>query len=287
MAKDRALAPMLVIENDLAGPVARLGDWLRTAGAELDVRSGPGWNPLPSDLSGYSALVVMGGAASSTDPNPSPWLTHSRNLLSEALREQIPALGVCLGAQLLAVAAGGRVERVDIPEYGAHLVAKRQAAASDPLFGSLPITPDVMQWHTDAVTQLPPGAVLLATSATCEVQAFRVGGRAWGLQFHIETTPEIVEAWAAQDAELLVDYDIDTMLARAALVHDDIAEVWTPFAAAFAEVARDPDLACPPEQRRSLTMASSAQVTTAQPITDPAEIRAALAAEMRSARGPH
>jgi GMP synthase-like glutamine amidotransferase len=285
MARDRALAPMLVIENDLTGPVARLGDWLRNAGVELDVRSGPAGQSLPSDLSGYSALVVMGGAAGSADP--SPWLTHSRNLLGEALREQIPALGVCLGAQLLAVAAGGRVERADIPEYGAHLVAKRQAAASDPLFGSLPITPDVMQWHTDAVTQLPQGAVLLATSATCEVQAFRVGGRAWGLQFHIETTPEIVAAWAAQDAELLVDYETDTMLARAALVHDDMAEVWTSFAASFAEVARDPDFACPPEQRKSLTMASSAQVTTAQPITDPAEIRAALAAEMRSARGPH
>ena len=75
------------------------------------------------------------------------------------------------------------------------------------------------------------------------MQAFRVGSRAWGLQFHIETTPAVVARWADDDAEALADYDVDAILARSAAAHDDIAEVWRPFAAQFARVVADPSLA--------------------------------------------
>jgi hypothetical protein len=126
--------------------------------------------------------------------------------------------------------------------------------------------------------------VLLASSPACEVQAFRVGRLAWGLQFHIETTPEIVEQWAADDAAALADYDLEAILVRTAERHDDIAEVWQPFAAAFVDIARDPSAAIGPV---TLQLAASAPTTTAQPITDKAAIRAALAAEMQAARGTH
>ena len=126
------------------------------------------------------------------------------------------------------------------PEYGSQLVAKRQAAAADPLFRELPITPDVLQWHVDEISELPPGAVLLASSPVCEVQAFRVGRLAWGLQFHIETTPEIVALWARQDAELLQDYDLPAILERSTRAHPDIVEVWQPVVAAFVALAADP-----------------------------------------------
>ena len=78
----------------------------------------------------------------------------------------------------------------------------------------------------------------------CENQAFRLGRLAWGIQFHIETTPEIVRAWAAEDAPLLADFDLDTIVRRAVAVHDDIAEVWAPFVERFAAIALDPGPPC-------------------------------------------
>lgn len=285
-----ALDPVLVIENDVSAPVGMLGSWLRAAGAELMVCSPATGQALPTDLSGYSALVVLGGEMSAQDDHRAPWLPELRALLADAVRTELPTLGVCLGAQLLAVCTGGRVGPAEVPEYGSQLIAKRQAAAGDPLFRELPITPDVMQWHTDEVSQLPPGAVLLATSAVCEAQAFRVGRLAWGIQFHIETTPEIVTRWARQDAEVLSDYDLDAILERSIQAHPDIAEVWRPMVAAFVEVAADPAAfvgesaaAGPAAGARLLPMAGQPS-TTAAPITDAAAIRAALAAELQASR---
>ncbi|MBV9823799.1 MAG: type 1 glutamine amidotransferase [Actinobacteria bacterium] len=275
--------PVLVIENDLVAPVGRLDGWLREAGAEPVLCSPASGQPLPADLGGYSALVVLGGAMNAYSDEVAGWLPELRALLAEAVRTELPTLGICLGAQLLAVATGGRVSEAETPEYGAQLVAKRSAAASDPLFRELPITPDVLQWHVDEVSELPPGAVLLAASPVCEVQAFRVGRLAWGVQFHIETTPEIVTQWARNDAELLADYDLPAILDRAVAAHDDIAEVWQPVVAGFVALAADPPVA---GGSRLLPMAGQAAVSTAAPITDPAAIRAALAAELQASREP-
>jgi hypothetical protein len=162
------------------------------------------------------------------------------------------------------------------PELGAQLVAKRTTAASDPLFAALPITPDVLQWHFDEVSVLPPGAIQLAGSPACEQQAFRLGRLAWGVQFHIETTPEIVRSWAREDAAELADYDLDAIMARVIDTDADLVEAWQPFIAAFADLVRDPDSVEPPR---------GVPTSTAAPLTDPAAIRAALAAEASAARG--
>ncbi len=284
--------PVLVVENDPIAPIGMLEPWLREAGAELVMCSPPAGQPLPADLAGYSALVVLGGVMGAYDDEVAPWLPQVRALLAEAVRAELPTLGVCLGAQLLAVATGGRVSPADVPEYGSQLVAKRQAAAADPLFRELPITPDVLQWHVDEVSALPPGAVLLASSPVCEVQAFRVGRLAWGIQFHIETTPEIVASWARQDAQSLQDYDLPAILERSARAHPDIVEAWQPVVAAFAALAADPAAAGtgsaagtgPGAGPRLLPMAGGPVTTTAGPITDPAAIRAALAAELQASR---
>lgn len=281
--------PILVIENDLVAPVGMLDGWLRKAGAEPVLCSPAVGQPLPADLAGYSALVVLGGAMNAYQDEVAPWLPELRALLAAAVRAELPTLGICLGAQLLAVAAGGRVSAAETPEYGAQLVAKRQAAADDPLFRELPITPDVLQWHVDEVSQLPPGAVLLASSPVCEVEAFRVGRLAWGVQFHVETTPEIVTLWAHQDAQLLADYDLPAILDRSIRAHPDIAEVWQPVIAAFVALAADPSAArgAPAAAGpRLLPMAAAPVAATAGPLTDPAAIRAALAAELQASREP-
>ena len=292
MASPGPERPILVIENDLVAPLGRLEGWLREAGAELALCSPATGQPLPADLAGYSALVVLGGVMNAYQDEVAPWLPELRALLAAAVRAELPTLGICLGGQLLAVAAGGRVSEAETPEYGSQLVAKRQAAAEDPLFRELPITPDVLQWHVDEVSQLPPGAVLLASSPVCEVQAFRVGRLAWGVQFHIETTPEIVTLWAQQDAELLADYDLPAILDRSIRAHPDIAEVWRPVAAAFVSLAADPSAARAAAGPRLLPMAGPGPVAagpvavTAGPLTDPAAIRAALAAELQASREP-
>jgi GMP synthase (glutamine-hydrolysing) len=256
----------MVVQPDPSDPVARLGEWLAEAGVEVDVVSN-----VPQ-LDGYDGVVVLGGPQSANDAELEP----VRQLLRDAVTREVPTLGVCLGGQLLAAANGGRVARSpDGPEVGAALIAKRQAAATDPLFGPLPITPDVIQWHFDAIITLPPGAVQLASSPVCEHQAFRLGRLAWGVQFHIETTPEIVRRWADEDAGELEGYDLDLIVSRAAPIHDDVEEVWRPFAHAFAEVVRDPG---------SVPAMRAVPTSTAAPVTDPAAIRAALAAEAHGAR---
>lgn len=269
--------PALVIQLDASDPPARLGEWLRAAGLELDVRALDAGEELPADLSDHDAIVVMGGAMGALDDADAPYLPAVRALLREAVSDEVPALGVCLGHQLLAVANGGQIRRIpDGPEVGARLVAKRTAAADDPLFSTLPITPDVLQWHFDEVHVLPPGAVQLASSPACENQAFRLGRLAWGIQFHIETDADIVRAWAAEDRGTIDEGVLEAIVAKAVTIDDDLEEAWQPFAASFAEVVRDPDAVPQPHTTPS---------TSAQPLTDPAAIRAALAAEAHAARG--
>lgn len=255
---------VLVLVLHPSDPPGPLAGWLAEAGVEVDVRA-----DVPESLAGVDGLVVLGGPQNANDPELAPL----RALLRAAVADEVPTLGVCLGAQALAVAHGGRVEpSPECREIGAQLVAKRAAAGTDPLFGSRPITPDVIQWHFDAITSLPPGALQLASSPVCANQAFRLGRLAWGIQFHIETTPEVVRAWAAEDAAALAEFDLDTIVSRAVAVHDDLAEVWAPFVQRFAAVALDPS-------------SVPATPAVADP-NDPAAIRARLAAEAQAARAP-
>ncbi len=235
------LPTALVIQHSSAEPPGRLSDWLLEAGVLSDVAEPYNGTPLPVDLDGYDALVVLGGAMSANDDAHVPWLAPTKDLLRAAVTDGTPTLAICLGAQLLAVALGGRAARgEDGPEIGPALVAKRDVAAADPLFGPVPFTPDVVQWHYDGITALPAGAVLLASSPRYPTQAFRLGDAAWGLQFHIETTPEMVKSWADADAAQLAEHGIeaDRVLARLDEAHADVGEVWQPFTRRFAELVR-------------------------------------------------
>lgn len=227
---------LLVIQPDELDPIGPLGDWLTGAGAELDVR-GPG--ELPENTSGYDGVVCLGGPMGATDDFDFPWLADVRRLLAEATTRQLPTLAICLGAQLLAVATGGRVTKgPDGPEVGPLLVAKRDVGWQDPLFADLPFMPDVMQFHSDIVERLPAGAALLASATLYPNQAFRVGRCAYGLQFHIETTTELVERWAATapgTAEFARPGDLEHD--RLVQAHADLEETWRPFAAQFVRLA--------------------------------------------------
>nr|MDT0658888.1 type 1 glutamine amidotransferase [Micromonospora sp. DSM 115978] len=233
----------LVIENDPTDDARRLGEWLTEAGLELRVLRPYADDVLPADLDGLAALVVLGGhqhAYPDPDGTPgAPWFPALEGLLRKAVRHRVPTLAVCLGAQLLATAHAGLVERSPAgPEAGPGLVGKRDLADQDPIFKYVPMVPDVLQWHQDEITELPRGAVLLAASTRYPHQAFRLGDRAWGLQFHIECDTAMIETWADGSALLAeLGYDPDAVVAACDAVMVDVEEVWQPFAARFAALA--------------------------------------------------
>ncbi|WP_027340937.1 type 1 glutamine amidotransferase [Hamadaea tsunoensis] len=234
----------LVIENDPTDDARRLGEWLTDAGLELDVRRAHAGDPLPDDLDGHVALVVLGGeqdAFGKPDGTPgAPWFPQVEALLRKAVRHKVPTLAVCLGGQLLAQAHGGTVARAEQgPEIGPGLVARRDAAERDPLWGPVPFVPDVLQWHFDEITELPLGATLLATSGRFPHQAFRIGDRAWGTQFHFECDTEQYASWVDGNREDLAGrgIDPDELIERVDGLMDDLFEVWQPFARRFADLA--------------------------------------------------
>lgn len=230
------MTSLLVIQPDTADPLGPLGTWLADAGGVPHVVTP---SELPADLDGYDGLVVLGGGMDATDDFGHPWLVDVRRLLSSAVTRRVPTLAICLGAQLLAVAAGGGVGAgAEGPEVGPHLVAKRDLGSSDPLFAELPLMPDVLHFHSDVVDRLPPNSVLLASATRYPNQAFRVGRAAYGLQFHIETTTDTVLAWAESDpdtAEFAAPGALDAE--RLDRLHADIEETWRPVAAKFVQLA--------------------------------------------------
>ena len=236
------VARLLVVVVHRTDPPARLGQWLRDAGVELDERHLSAGDELPDGVDGFDGMVVLGGPQSALDDErTSPELAGVRELLAQALAADFPTLAICLGAQLLAQVGGGRVRKgIDGPEVGALLVAKRDAADADPVFGPLPLSPDVLQFHHDEISELPTGATLLASSPMYANQAFRVGRHVYGLQFHIETTPEVIHEWAERDVAGVAasPWDRETICRLSDEAHPHIEAAWAPFAARFADLVR-------------------------------------------------
>ena len=158
---------------------------------------------LPESLAGYDAFVVGGGVMDVAQREELPYLAREIDLFAEALREGVPAVGLCLGAQLLTAAAGGEVVPSEPAEIGWAPVRRLPAAADDPVAAALPERFTAFEWHKFACRP-PAGAEPLAENDVC-VQAFRVGPRAWGTQFHIEVTERILRGWHREAAAALAE----------------------------------------------------------------------------------
>jgi GMP synthase (glutamine-hydrolysing) len=183
---------LTLIHGKDAGPGV-LGEEIEASGAEHEIRSYALGNRPKHPLTSYDAALVMGGSMNVHEVDGHPWLNEERHAMSDLLDAGVPLLGICLGSQLLAAVSGGTVSRVSEPEIGWYDVETTAAAASDPVLGSLPSRFTAYQWHSYC-SDLPPGAVELATSPVC-LQAYRLGDNAWGTQFHAEVTSQICNGW--------------------------------------------------------------------------------------------
>lgn len=188
---------------------------------------------MPTSVEG-DALIVLGGPMGCMDDDRAEWLPSVRSLLRTAVDDSVPTLGICLGAQLLAAATGGYVERGAAgPELG---LSSIEVETGDDLL--VPGTTPVLQWHFDAVTALPPDAVLLASSDKYPIQAFRVGEGAWGLQFHVEATAAMVAVWAGNDAAALQELGRDpaSVVSDLRFAEDALTEAGEALAQRFAKL---------------------------------------------------
>jgi GMP synthase (glutamine-hydrolysing) len=151
----------------------------------------------PLSLDGFSGVIIMGGPQSANDPDPG--LAGEMNLIGEAVEKNIPVLGICLGAQLIARTLGARVYRNPDKEIGWAPVYFKDAAKGDPVLGSFASPTTFFHWHGETF-DLPSGAEWLAYSDLCRHQAFRYGRNVYGVQFHPEIEPAMIIDWSEQPA---------------------------------------------------------------------------------------
>jgi GMP synthase (glutamine-hydrolysing) len=184
----------LVLQHIACEPPGVYEDVLRERGAESHRVALDEGERLP-ERAEIDVIVCMGGPMSATDDSVLPWLTEEKAFVADAVRAGVPFWGVCLGVQLLAASLGAPVYSGPAPEVGVLPVELTDEARSDPVFSGLPNDFLTLQWHGDTF-DLPEGAVRLAGSPAYPNQAFRVGESAYGVQFHIEVSPELAREWA-------------------------------------------------------------------------------------------
>jgi GMP synthase (glutamine-hydrolysing) len=191
--RERHALRVALLEHVPEGPLDAYGELLRARGAQI-TRVHPAAGDRLPDWPDFDAIVAMGGLANALDDATHPWLAAERAWIREAVSADKPFWGVCLGAQLLACALSGSVRRGPMPEVGIRRIEVLHDAAADPVFGGVGPMFEALEWHHDTF-ELPAGASLLASSFQYRHQAF-VWRRAYGVQFHLEATPEVVRHWA-------------------------------------------------------------------------------------------
>jgi len=232
---------VLAIENEAVDPPLWVGEWIAECGIEVRIIRGWDGDEVPSNVpEGVCGLLPLGGAMGANDDDVAPWLGAERMLLANAVSRDVPVLGLCLGAQLLAVAAGGRVELGSIAEVGLSYVQATAEAGADPMIREVDAPSDripAAQWHQDHITRLPDDAVLLLTNDDCQVQAYRIGARAYGLQMHPEVDPDTFESWASVADEALQRSGRNAVEASAQVraASSDLFHAWRPAVRAWCD----------------------------------------------------
>jgi GMP synthase (glutamine-hydrolysing) len=232
---------ILVVQPEVDDPPHLFGEWLREAGAELEVCHPYAGDAVPT-LDGYAGLLVMGGAMSANDDEVLDWIGPVKELVREAVSDGVPALGICLGHQLMGAALGGRVTpNPRGQQVGLLDVGWTGEAASDPLFGGLATPRRGVQWNYDLVVEPPVSAVVLARTPDGELQVARYGPSAWGVQLHPEVDETVVGTWVTESERgELADrgLDADALLREIKEAREELDQAWAPLAAGFVDLAQ-------------------------------------------------
>jgi len=183
---------VLALQQTWDDPPGYLGEILHEHGIICDTVEVEK-TPLP-DPTLYQAIIILGGPQHLYADTHLPYIAQEQELLRQAVTQDIPTLGICLGGQLLASALGATVRLHERAEIGFYRIPLTEAGRQDPLFDGLPGHQLAFHWHAD-VFELPTGSILLASNEVAPNQAFRYGSHAYGLQFHIELNTEIAANW--------------------------------------------------------------------------------------------
>ncbi len=188
------MSRILVFQHVAAEPLGTLDNLIRRRGHRVKFVNFERQPEAIPNLDRYRGLVVLGGPMNVEEQAQRPHLRTELRVIEQALRQNKPVLGICLGAQLLAHALGADVRRHERPEIGWYDLETTAAARADPVLAGLGERGPVFEWHSCSFA-IPHGAQHLARTATCENQAFRHGENAYGFQFHLEMNHALIERW--------------------------------------------------------------------------------------------
>jgi GMP synthase-like glutamine amidotransferase len=185
---------VMVIQQVAHEGLGLIGEELIRKGVTVDTIRVYADESIPETICDYAALIVMGGPMGVYDEEEYPFIADEIRLIEEAFEADVPVLGICLGAQLMARARGAKVYKGKTKEIGWSRVRLTAEAQDDPITIYLPDEFKVFQWHGDTF-DLPKGAVLLATSDEVPNQLVRIGPGSYAMQFHLEVTDPMIRQW--------------------------------------------------------------------------------------------
>jgi GMP synthase-like glutamine amidotransferase len=204
-----------IVHQEDAGPGV-FAEEMAAQGAELTSWNIPEEPDPPADLQDFAAVMTFGGAMHVDQADRHAWIEREEEILRELIARGTPLLGACLGAQLLCAAAGGEVERMGEPEIGWVDVEVLSDGEDDPLLAPLAPSFPAFEWHSYACRP-PAGSVVTARSEQC-AQVFRIGERAWGVQFHAEVSEadaeHWIDDWRSDEDAVRIGLDVDRIRAE-------------------------------------------------------------------------
>ena len=220
---------ILFIQNYATDPPHLVAQWLEEIGFTSRTILAYAGEEIPEKLpEEVNALIALGGAMSATEDSDFPWLTVEKTLLRKSVAAGVPVLGICLGAQLLGLALGGKTSRLVANEIGIYEINQVEADSIINVGIGAPAT----QWHEDYVSVLPDGATLIADSRLCPTQIFKVAELSYGIQCHPEADSSIVALWEAKPDNAFKNFEETkegvTIASTVALCESDLKNTWKP-----------------------------------------------------------
>jgi GMP synthase (glutamine-hydrolysing) len=217
---------ILFIQNDPTDPPHLVGRWLEEEKCSISIIHAYRGEAVPTTVpEGVNAIIPLGGHMSAWDDEVAPWLPAERELIRDAYAKDIPVFGICLGAQLIALALGGKVERGELSEIGIYDIENVHAGKNDPVFSFESPTPAAL-WHEDFVTELPEGATTLASSEICPNQIFTFGSRSYALQFHPEVDAPLFQSWEDYGDNAFENFHKETVMPEVKAAEANLTKTW-------------------------------------------------------------